>query len=124
MQFIYYLLCIKSFHLSMWRSTFSDPFDRLESIQKWALKIITPCMPYDDARSLYSLTTLEERRDTLCRKLVNATTADTQHKLHGLLPTQRESGYGLRSNKMYPLPKLSTQRFEKSLINFGLFIYQ
>ena len=33
-------------------------------------------------------------QDTLCRELVNATTADTQHKLHGLMPTKRESGYG------------------------------
>ena len=58
----------------------------------------------------------------LCRKLFNATTADTQHvKLHNFMPTKRESGHD-RSSKMYPLPKLSTQRFTLSFINCGLFI--
>ena len=71
----------------------SGDINRLESIKKRALKIITPCMPYDEARDLHRLPKLEERRDMLPRKFFNATTADTQHKLHNLLPTKSENIY-------------------------------
>ena len=97
--------------------------DHIETIQKRCLRTRLPGYSYDEARSISNLPTLFERRTKLCqsyfRKMQNA-----DHKLHKLLPKQRSIPYGLRTYNTLPVPLAKTDRFRRSLIEWGLANWQ
>ena len=67
----------------------------LESIQKRAVKIILPHMSYDMGLSELNLTSLKSRRRTRCQKLYSHM-QNPDHRLHSLLPEERNIQYYLR----------------------------
>jgi len=56
----------------------------LENIQRRELQIIAGNIPYDEACCLFKLTSLSERRDSLCSKLFRQLVPQS-HILNGLL---------------------------------------
>ncbi len=61
----------------------------LESIQKRALRIISPGETYEDACVVLSLSILKERRDTPCKSFFNDM-LNPNHRLHHMLPDKRQ----------------------------------
>ncbi|KXJ06855.1 RNA-directed DNA polymerase from mobile element jockey [Exaiptasia diaphana] len=76
--------------------TFHDGLPRylseeLETIQRRALKIISPALNYEQALNEHSMTTLHQRRKDLTEQLFKEINDDSNHKLRG-----REGQRGLR----------------------------
>lgn len=75
--------------------------ENLERVQKRALSFIFPGITYEERLQLSNLDTLSTRRQKLCDALFQSTLADTNHKLHHLLPDTKISYYNLRHNRVY-----------------------
>ena len=76
----------------------------LEKLQKRAMRIIFPFMPYKVALATAGLPSMYERRETITAKLFNDVISNPDHKLHSLLPTRNQSKYSLRNNRA-PSPR-------------------
>ena len=74
--------------------------DTIESIQKMALAVIFPGVPYDKALRTEGVTTLTARRDHICKRFIR--NIKTSGFLSNLLPTTTEvsHGYTLRSGQL------------------------
>ena len=94
--------------------------DQLEAIQRRALKIISPTLPYADALKQHHLQPLKQRREELCYRLFKQM-QDPSHKLNKLLPKPTVHRHNLRHVKDYPLPLVRTQRFKMFFTNWCLF---
>ena len=92
----------------------------LESIQERALRLAFPSLTYEEALQEANIPTLSSRRDILCKRLFQEAEAP-DHKLFPLLPVQKTHAYQHRQPSKYPLPKVHTERFKGSFINYGLF---
>ena len=81
--------------------------------------------PYDEACCLVKLTSLSERRDSLCSKLFSQLVSQS-HILHCLLPVQRDDSLTgrLRSRNKYPTIHARTNRFKNSFISYAIANYQ
>ena len=81
--------------------------DRIESVERWALKIIYPNSSCSQALSLANETTISNRRELLCHKFMAETTDTRDHPLSCLVSTavQRTNPYNLRPG--------SSRRFNK-----------
>ena len=89
--------------------------DQLETIQRRALRIMHPHLPYKVALKELNLTTHYERREHLCMKFYkNITCPDS--KLHSLLPKPMPKNYSLRKPRRIPLLKCRTKRYQNSFI--------
>lgn len=88
----------------------------LERIQKRVLSIISPDMSYQDCLDSLGLSSLEERRNDLCRKLFDSIATNPEHKLHHLLPSKNEPSYKLRRQRTFNLPRSNTDRFRRSFV--------
>jgi len=97
----------------------------LENIQRRALQIFAGNIPYDEACCLFKLTSLTERRDSLCSKLFRQLVSPS-HILHCLLPAQRDDGLTgrLRTRNKYPTARARTNRFKNSFIPYAIANYQ
>ena len=97
----------------------------LENIQRRALQIIAGNIPYGEACCLFQLTSLSERRDSLCSKLFRQLFSQS-HILHYLLPAQRDDELTgrLRSRNKYPTVRARTNRFKNSFIPYAVANYQ
>jgi len=93
----------------------------LKDIQRRALQIIAGNIPYGEACSLFKLSSLSERPDSLFRQI-----GSHSHILHYLLPAQRVDGLTgrLRSRNKYPTVHARTNRFENSFIPYTIANYQ
>ena len=84
----FYCVCIRSileyacqsFHSSL-PAYLSD---QLERIQKRSLRIIYPDLSYSEALTKSSMSTFQDRRKLLCRKLFMEIVDNKGHKLHNL----------------------------------------
>jgi hypothetical protein len=92
----------------------------LESIQERALRLALPSISYEEALKEANLSTLAERRDELCKRLFIAC-KEPSHKLHPLLPEVREITHSQRNAYQYHLPRVKTDRFKDTFINYSLF---
>ena len=92
----------------------------LESIQERALRIAHPSLPYKEALDKSHLDSLVDRRDKLCNRLFQAA-KHPNHKLHFLLPPERTVRLHTRNAYKYALPKVKTERYKNSFINYCLF---
>ncbi len=85
--------------------------------QKQALLMAYPDLGHKEALNVDELTTKE-----YCRQLFEKM-QDTTHKLHHLLPPEKTDKH-LRHKMKYELPKVRTDRFKDSSINYCLFHLQ
>ena len=97
--------------------------DDLETIQKRALKSIYPGCDYNECLSMSNLVTLYERRNTICKEYFNKI-KNVNHKLHHLLPAERNVPYDLRACNILPTTLTRTNRFKHSFIPYSLSNYQ
>ena len=80
-------------------------------------------MSYIDILNHIGITTLKERRDFICRRYYINMQKES-HKLHYLLPEERNVQYNLRPGNRYPLLVTWTNRYRNSLIPWGLYNWQ
>ena len=100
----------------VWHSSLSVRLsERIERVQKRALRITFPASHYEDALKLSGCTTLCARRDFLCAKTFEKI-KDPGSRLHHLMPLTRARAQGrsLRFNDRPSLMKCRTERFKKS----------
>ena len=99
--------------------------DRLESIQKRALRIILPHYSYASALQTLSLPSLLLRRESLCSKSFSKFTSPANPRLLPLLNPRRrdanDSATSLRNSSNFTLPAVRTERFKRSFIPSTLF---
>ena len=93
--------------------------DKIETIQKRAMRTIFPGMDYDDILASLNVQTLADRRHDICVNYFNKM-KNPNHKLHHLLPDVRNVSYLLRSRTEYPLVRARTNRYMNSLIPWCL----
>ena len=99
----------------MWQEIPDYLSDRIESVQKRALKIIYRNSSYSQALSLANETTLSNRRELLYQKFMAGMTDTRNHPLLCLVYTavQRTNPYNLRPGSSRPLSKfIRTKRSE------------
>ena len=78
----------------VWHNSLTnEQSDRIESIQKRALKIICGfnIIDYEQMRFLYNLPSLTERRETLCEWFFEKPVLSSTSCLHYLLPSCRNT---------------------------------
>ena len=96
----------------------------LETIQRRALKIIYRNNDEYESHLLKAgLPTLHQRREDMCQKLF-VQIQNPSHKLHALLPAQRNNSIVTRTVRKYDLPKCRTDRYKNSFIPYCLFKFQ
>ena len=103
---------VLEYALFVWQSIPGYLFDKIESIQKRALKIIFLCADsYSDALELARVETLACRRDKICKEFM-CKMKDLNRPLHPLLPTRLDDTfpYTLRhkSNQLYFYKNVAT----------------
>lgn len=104
----FYCACIKSvleyacqsFHSSL-PAYLSD---QLERILKRSLRIIYPDVSYSAALTKSSMSTFQDRRELLCRKLFMEIVDNKGHKLHQLLPPLNAITYKTRKSRKFRVP--------------------
>ena len=99
--------------------------DRLESVQKRALRLILPHYSYASALETLNLPSLLLRREPLCSKSFSKLTSLANPRFLRLLPAQRrdanDSATSLRNSSNFTLPAVRTERFKRSFIPSMLF---
>ena len=96
--------------------------DKIEHLQKRALRIAYPDQEYKGAMEIAGLIPLHQRREARCLNFFTNLKKE-DHKLHYLLPEQ-STVKNLRSCHEYRPPLFKTERFKKSPINYGLVKFQ
>ena len=96
---------VLEYTVPVWQSIPGYLSDKIESIQKRALKIIFPCADsYSDALELAWVETLAYRRDEICKEYM-CKTKDLNHPLHPLLTTRLDDTcpytLGHKSDQLY-----------------------
>ena len=109
----------------VWHNSLTkEQSDRIESIQKRALKVIcgTSFIDYEQMRYLYKLPSLSERREFLCKRFFEKSVLSSASCLHYLLPSCRDTNITakLRNANVYANPIVRTNRFQKSFIMYAL----
>ena len=89
--------------------------NQIEQIQKRAFRIIFPSLTYDQAMLNTNISSLHDRRRTLCERLFRKM-LDPTHKLHPLVPARRDNHHNLRQTRSFEVPVCRTDRFHKSFI--------
>ena len=102
----------------VWQSSLSVQLsERIERVQKRALRIIFPASHYEDALKLSGCTTLCARRKLLCAKTLKSlrVKGPGSRFYHLMPPTRvRADGRSLRFNDRPSLMKCKQERFRKS----------
>ena len=93
--------------------------DKIEMVQKRAMRAIYPGLSYADILNVVGIAPLSVRRTQICTRYFNDMKQE-DHKLHHLLPEQRNVHYELRSCNQYPLVRCRTSRYKNSFIPWCL----
>ena len=88
----------------------------LEWLQKRAMRIIFPFVPYSDALHQANLETLSRRRQSITTKLFDSITCNSDHKLHELLPPRNNCESNLRRKRNFNVPLAKTKRLKNTFI--------
>ena len=91
--------------------------EEIERIQRRALRVIFPDCSYSEGLAKAGLTTLYDRRSTLCKELFSDIDTQGNHKLSHLLPVRSQQNYNLRSTRAFAAPVCKTNRFRDSFIS-------
>ena len=94
-------------------------------IQKRVLISIHPGLHYDDILVLVDLQSLKKRRDNICRPKAyfNRLKRNT-HRLNHLIPERRDVHYSIKNANVYPIPVTRTDRYNNSIVPWGLCNWQ
>ena len=95
----------------------------LERIQKRALRTICPDLDSSSAIQTYGLSSLETRRNTICKALFDQI-CKPGAKLNHLLPKERSIKYNMRHIQKYPVPQFKNNRYKKDFIVYSLCNFQ
>ena len=88
----------------------------LEQLQKCAMRIIFPFVPYSDALPQANLETLSRHRQSITTKLFASITCNSDHKLHELLPPRNNCESNLRRKRNFNVPLAKTKRLKNTFI--------
>ncbi|CAB4035122.1 RNA-directed DNA polymerase from mobile element jockey, partial [Paramuricea clavata] len=93
--------------------------NKIERVQKRALRILYPFTDYAEALSISRCSRLDDRRQSICQNTLQKI-ANPCSKLYHLLPSTRGNVHGrsLRNNNQLSLPKCRTERFKNSFIPY------
>ena len=75
-----------------------------------------PDVSYSEALTKSSMSTFQDRRELLCRKLFMEIVDNKGHKLDQLLPPLNDITYKTRKSKKFRVPHCKTKRFSSSFI--------
>ena len=124
---LYYITVIRSvveFAAPVWyTSTTAAHKEKLNQIQKRALRIISPDLPHKTAEHHLNIPPLNYRLETLCKNMF-VQMCSVSHPLHDLLPLCKKSKYFLRNRHNFPLPKISSNRHKNSFVPYSLYNFQ
>ena len=105
-------------YVQSWSTRLPDYLsNKIEHVQKRALRILYPGLHYIDALQIAQIPPLDTRRRELCMKTFEKI-AKTNNRLNHLLPPTREVAHGrtLRNKDCLSLPKCRTNRYKNSFI--------
>ena len=118
-----YLTMIRSvldYACQVWHSSLSGTQnDKLESIQRRALRVIYPDLSYARALTRSGLPTLFSHRENLSKAFFKDMLSPS-HSLHHLLPAVHETPYDLRRRAPLPMIFGRSDRFRRTLVVHGL----
>ena len=89
--------------------------DKLESIQKRALRTIFPDKPYSKALSTLCMDTLKQRREDACKSCSSKTCRNQTTNPTTTCPISK-THVPYASNERYPRPKAKTDRYKNSFL--------
>jgi hypothetical protein len=84
-------------------------------IQKRAMRIIFPWVPYDEALSVAGLQQLSTRRQRFTDKLFHEIESNDSHRLHNVLPPRNLNHFSLRTKHKFNV-NFQTERHRKTFI--------
>lgn len=108
---------ILEYACAVWHSSLpSFLADKIEQIQRRALRIIYPYMSYREALVASGCPRLIDNRQRLCLNLFNKIRRNSTSQLASFIPKTRSSAHGrhLRSNNNLSLYRCNTERFKRS----------
>ena len=88
----------------------------LEQLQKRAMRIICPFVPYRDALHQANLEALSRRWQSITTTLFDSITCNSDHKVHELLPPRNSCESNLRRKKNVNIPLAKTKRLKNTFI--------
>ena len=117
---IFYLTCIRPvteyacpvFHNALAAYLSAE----LEQLQKRAMRIIFPIVPYSDALHQANLETLSRRRQSITTQLFDSITCNSDHKLHELSPPRNNCESNLTRKRNFNVPLAKTKRLKNTFI--------
>ena len=90
--------------------------EETERIQRRVLCVIFPDCSYSEGLAKAGLTTLYDRRSTLCKEVFMDIDMQGNHKLSHLLPVCSQQNYTLRSTRAFAVAVCKTNWFGDSFI--------
>ena len=84
----------------------------LEQLQKRAMRIIFPFVPYSDTLPQANMETLSQHRQSITTKPFASITCNSNHKLHELLPPRNNCESNLRRKRNFNVPLAKTKRLK------------
>lgn len=116
--FCYFIRPVLEYACPVWHSSLTiNLSQQVEHIQQRALRIIYPNLSYKDSLVKFNLTSLFNRRESLCKSFYTRN-LDSSSKLHDLFPNPVHNRYNLRHSRKIPLFKCRTKRFQDSFLPF------
>ena len=97
--------------------------DEIEMIQKPVLRSIHPGLHHDDMLVLVGLQSLKKRRHNICKAYFNRFKCNT-HRINHLIPERRDVHYSLTNANVNPIPVTRTDRYNNSIVPWGLCNWQ
>ena len=88
----------------------------LEQLQKRAMRIIFPFVPYSDALHQANLETLSRRRQSITTKLFDSITCNSDHKLPELLKPRSNCESHLRRKRNFNVPLAKRKRLKNTFM--------
>ncbi len=107
--------CCQAWHTGLTK----QDTDLIEQIQRRALNVIYPDKSYLEALSHASLTTLSDRRESLCQSFF-MNVCQENHRLNYLLSKRKMHSHDLRHKQYYEIDIPHTNRYQNSFIMHGL----
>ena len=90
--------------------------DELVRVEKRAMSIICPGLPYQEAIELMNIVPIVDFITGLCSNTFDTIIKDPEHRLNWLIQFSGPSRYSLRCNRRIIVPKCKTDRFRNTFI--------
>ena len=112
----YFIRPVLEYACPVWHTSLSLPLrDDVEDIQRRAIRIIYPHLSYSQGLQELNLSTLFDRRQSLCRSFYKSNLASNS-KIKDLIPKPVGHKYNFRRPRSLPLFKGRTKRFCNSFV--------